>query len=215
MNTSPKVPLCPKCRKNPCQYNKEQNLWEYCPECTIRKKQENIDEVLVDCGIPKRYTKYSLDNFITEKVNRLREESDNWTKNIIFTGDSFVGKTVFLSGICKELLLRTTKSILFINCFDVFSTAKNEEVLWESAHRASTVDILILDDLIKPVKDWEYTWLYTVLNERMQNVKTVHASTNLEDLEANLDARLYSRLVNEGYCIELTKNSWKGNYENM
>lgn len=206
--TEAKTPICPKCGKNPCSYNAEQDLWEYCNECKIKMKQKDINSVLVSCGVPQKYTEYSLANFKKDKVDKLREESGNWSKNIIFNGDSFVGKTVFLSGICKEFLLRTTKSVLFLNCVNVLTSLKDEDLFWEYARNAIATDILILDDIVKPEKSYEYKWLYMVLNNRSDNGKTTHGSTNMK-LDAELDARLYSRLVNNGFYITLDKSSWK------
>ena len=203
-----KKPVCPKCKKNPCNYNAEQDLWEYCTECKVKMKQKDIGSFVVSCGVPQKYANYSLANFNKEKVDKLREESQNWAKNIIFDGDSFVGKTVFLSGICKEILLRTTKNIVFLNCVDVLTLIKNEELFWEYAKKATMADILILDDIIKPEKSYEYKWLYMVLNNRSDNGKTTHGSTNMK-LDVELDARLYSRLVNNGFYITLDKSSWK------
>ena len=200
--------ICPKCEKNEARYNTSEKVWEYCLDCSIKIREADIVSDMIDCGIPKECTVFSLKDFNQNKVALLRKQSKDWNTNIILEGDSFVGKTVLLSAICKEILCSTNKSVVFMNYISTSTKLGDYMEYPVLLEKALTSDLLVLDDLVNPIKDIEYRWLYTVLSERRTSNKVTFASSN-SNLEKCLESRLYSRLIGStGIYLYIDQSCW-------
>ena len=148
--------------------------------------RENIE-------IIKKISKKFIDNF---------ENPDE--KNLLFTGNTGLGKT-FLSGCIANELLTQGKNVLYQTAPVMLDTiidyrfGKTDGSIYKNL---LDVDLLIIDDLgTECMNNMKFTELFTVLNTRLLNqnnkiTKTI-ISTNLsiQNLFKNYDERIVSRLI--------------------
>ena len=148
--------------------------------------RENIE-------IIKKISKKFIDNF---------ENPDE--KNLLFTGNTGLGKT-FLSGCIANELLTHGKNVLYQTAPVMLDTiidyrfGKTDGSIYKNL---LDVDLLIIDDLgTECMNNMKFTELFTVLNTRLLNqnnkiTKTI-ISTNLsiQNLFKNYDERIVSRLI--------------------
>lgn len=126
------------------------------------KRKDLTEEDLVRMNIPARYWDVSFNEISSKKARdvivRYGNKIDTMISNgigMILSGNNGVGKTAAVVCLAKEFR-RRYKSVFFIEASDlkraVFSNEifDDEESVWD---RAKSVDVLILDDLGKGVKD--------------------------------------------------------------
>ncbi|MBP5427414.1 MAG: ATP-binding protein [Clostridiales bacterium] len=129
------------------------------------------------------------------------EDFDNPdTKNLLFIGNTGVGKTFMLNCIAFELL-RKCKSVIYktsSQLFDIINKYKLQALSdpsfnFEDYQQIFSVDLLIIDDLgTEPQSNSKYSELLNILNQRkLNNLKTV-ASTNIN---LSLISEIYSERV--------------------
>lgn len=129
---------------------------------------------------------------------------DSHSENLLFYGDTGVGKT-FLSNCIADALIRTTHSVIYLTAiefFDVFSsqafrTTDVSDDLPES-HYCLDCDLLIIDDLGTELRNsFTVSKLFYCLNERILRGKSTIISTNLdlEHLRDTYDERIFSRIL--------------------
>ncbi|MGN0481775.1 MAG: ATP-binding protein [Lachnospiraceae bacterium] len=132
------------------------------------------------------------------------KDFDSCNENLLFYGDTGVGKT-FLSNCIADELIRTTHSVIYLTAiefFDVFSseafrTADISQELPES-HYCLDCDLLIIDDLgTELTNSFTVSKLFYCLNERILRKKSTIISTNmdLENLRDKYDERIFSRIL--------------------
>ena len=197
------TPICPKCNKNLCYWNAKKQWWEFCKECQASSIScDDINRLKKAYGIPEAYLNASLDMFRPDVVEAIRANSNNFHKNIMLTGESFVGKTTFLAAIVNSIVEQykfKSPNILFVNVFELMETIKNKTLYFDSLDSCKKCDILVFDDIVSSYTDNEYKFLYSVLNHRNNEMKTTHSSTNSSEMES----RLKSRLIRDG-GLEIT-----------
>lgn len=125
---------------------------------------------------------------------------DPKTKNLLFIGNTGVGKTFMLNCIAHELL-RKCKSVIYKtspSLFDIINQyklqiASDSSSDFEDYQQIFTVDLLIIDDLgTEPPSNSKYSELLNILNRRKShNLKTI-ASTNIS---LALMTKIYSERV--------------------
>ena len=144
---------------------------------------------------------------IKEKVKAFIENFDNPDeKNLIFTGNTGVGKT-FLSNCIANEILKLGKTVLYQTSpvmFDEINEAKfgKENSKFDLYENILNVDLLIIDDLgTEKITDSKITELFTIINTRLLNqnhkiTKTI-ISTNLtlDELFKTYTTRIGSRLA--------------------
>ncbi len=144
---------------------------------------------------------------IKEKVKAFIENFDNPDeKNLIFTGNTGVGKT-FLSNCIANEILKLGKTVLYQTApvmFDEINEAKfgKENSKFDLYENILNVDLLIIDDLgTEKITDSKITELFTIINTRLLNqnhkiTKTI-ISTNLtlDELFKTYTTRIGSRLA--------------------
>jgi len=123
------------------------------------------------------------------------------TKNLLFTGNTGLGKTFISSCIANEIL-KQNKTVLYQTAPIMFDTiidyrfGKNDGSIYNNIISS---DLLIIDDLgTETINNMKYTELFTVINCRLlsANTKTI-ISTNLDvnELFSRYDERLVSRFA--------------------
>ncbi len=131
---------------------------------------------------------------------------DNTTqKNLLFTGETGLGKTFLSSCIANELLkqgktvLYQTSPILMDTLIEYkFRKDGNSEKIYKDVF---DVDLLIIDDLgVEALNSMKCSELFTIINTRLLNTKKITKtiiSTNLpiEDMFKIYDERIMSRII--------------------
>ena len=127
-------------------------------------------------------------------------------KNLLFTGNTGLGKTFLSNCIAKELLdmgktvLYQTSSVMLDTIID-YRFGK-ENISKNTFQNLFDVDLLIIDDLgTETMNSMKFTELFNIINTRMLNqnnhiTKTI-ISTNLslQNLFSTYDERIVSRLI--------------------
>lgn len=185
-------------KSNICNISKENfstfNLNVYSDEINPEKYQEKIS--------PR------------ENILKIKQIADNFInnfdspeeKNLLFTGNTGLGKT-FLSNCIASELLKQGKTVLYQtspNMLDAIINYKFDKPISSCNiyENILNVDLLIIDDLgTECMNSMKFTELFNIINSRLLNqhnhiTKTI-ISTNLtlKDLHENYDGRIFSRLI--------------------
>ena len=144
---------------------------------------------------------------IKEKVKYFIENFDNpEEKNLIFTGNTGVGKTFLTNCIANEML-QLGKTVLYQTApvmFDEINDAKfgREHARFDLYENILNVDLLIIDDLgTEKITDSKITELFTIINTRLLNqnhkiTKTIISTNlNVDELFKTYTTRIGSRLA--------------------
>ncbi len=144
--------------------------------------------------------------FIYKLAHTFIEEFDNpEKKNLLFTGNTGLGKSFLSSCIAKELLkqgktvLYQTAPVMLDTIMDYrFGKDNSSKDIYDSL---LNVDLLIIDDLgTECINNMKFSELFNIINTRLLNsnkvTKTI-ISTNLslDNLFATYDERIVSRFV--------------------
>ena len=134
------------------------------------------------------------------------------TKNLLFYGNSGLGKTFLSSCIAKEIIDKGfyVRFILSSRLFSVYDDYKfnrgdseeNKKIIDE----AFSCDLLIIDDLGTESNNANnLPFLYDILNERILNDKKIIITTNLsvDEMSARYTPRFISRLYESFNTIKL------------
>lgn len=131
--------------------------------------------------------------------------------NLLFLGNTGVGKTFLANCIAKELLDRgyTVIYLTAFRLFDILEKYKFSKEADDSLTAANQFeyildcDLLIIDDLGTELSNsFTTSQLYLIINERLLRQKSTLISTNLslDNLHATYSERIYSRIISN-YCI--------------
>lgn len=144
---------------------------------------------------------------IREKVKSFIENFDDpEEKNLIFTGNTGVGKTFLTNCIANEML-KLGKTVLYQTApvmFDEINDAKfgRENARFDLYENILNVDLLIIDDLgTEKITDSKITELFTIINTRLLNqnhkiTKTIISTNlNVDELFKTYTTRIGSRLA--------------------
>ena len=175
-----------------------------------RKKQERIERLLGKSGIKKRFQLRTFENFITDTKERskcfniAKRYADTFDKRyengdgLYIEGTNGTGKTHLAAAIALQLInegvpvVCKTSSDLLLD----IKKAYDDEYTKESAvlDVYKSVDLLIIDDLGKEqCSDWSVSTLYSILNDRYEDMKPTIITTNYgaEDLIRALTPKGY------------------------
>jgi len=131
--------------------------------------------------------------------------------NLLFLGNTGVGKTFLANCIAKELLDRGY-TVIYLTAFRLFDIlekykfGKEDDNSLTAANQFEYIldcDMLIIDDLGTELSNsFTTSQLYLIINERLLRQKSTLISTNLslDNLNANYSERIYSRIISN-YCI--------------
>ena len=158
--------------------------------------------------------KYKSDISPRENMSIIREKAENFInnfddpeeKNLIFTGNTGVGKTFLTNCIANEVL-KLGKTVLYQTApvmFDEINEAKfdRENARFDLYENILNVDLLIIDDLgTEKITDTKITELFTIINTRLLNqnhkiTKTIISTNlNVDELFKTYTTRIGSRLA--------------------
>ena len=144
-----------------------------------------------------------------------KEYTDNFPSgdNILFYGDTGVGKT-FLSNCIAKALLDRANSVLYMSAIDLFeclASGREAENLSgidtpSMESQIFTCDLLIIDDLgTELVNSYTNSRLFHCLNNRLQNNLSTVISTNLtlQELMRTYSERIFSRISSSFKLLKL------------
>lgn len=173
-------------------------------------KFENFLSTVYSTDVDK--VKYNSDISPRENIEIIKKISqkfiknfdDSNEKNLLFTGNTGLGKT-FLSGCIANELLKKGKNVLYQTAPVMLDTiidyrfGKTDNSIYNNL---LDVDLLIIDDLgTECMNNMKFTELFTVLNTRLLNsnnkvTKTIISTNlNIQNLLKNYDERIVSRLI--------------------
>lgn len=125
-------------------------------------------------------------------------------KNLLFTGNTGLGKT-FISGCIANELLKQGKNVLYqtspvmLDTIINYRFGKTDSSIYNSL---LDVDLLIIDDLgTECMNNMKFSELFNVINTRLLNqnhkiTKTIISTNlNIQNLFKNYDERIVSRLI--------------------
>ena len=158
--------------------------------------------------------KYKSELSPRENISIIREKAQNFInnfddpeeKNLIFTGNTGVGKTFLTNCIANEIL-KLGKTVLYQTApvmFDEINDAKfgKETARFDLYENILNVDLLIIDDLgTEKITDTKITELFTIINTRLLNqnhkiTKTIISTNlNVDELFKTYTTRIGSRLA--------------------
>lgn len=187
--------------------------------------QSNIKEILKRENFSTFSYEYYSDNEINpatglsaldtiehavSKSKEFIEDFDNKPKNLLFYGDTGVGKTFLSNCIAKELLEKGYSVIYFtaFQLFDILSKGvfdRDADAI--AAHQnIFDCDLLIIDDLGTEVSNsFTTSQLFLCVNERILRQKSTIISTNLDLIELKNDysERTASRISSNYTVLKL------------
>lgn len=126
--------------------------------------------------------------------------------NLLFLGNTGVGKTFLANCIAKELLDRGN-TVIYLTAFRLFDIlekykfGRDSENTLAAANQFEFImdcDMLIIDDLGTELSNsFTTSQLYLIINERLLRQKSTLISTNLslDNLNTNYSERIYSRII--------------------
>ena len=173
-------------------------------------KFENFLSTVYSTDVDK--VKYNSDISPRENIEIIKKISqkfiknfdDSNEKNLLFTGNTGLGKT-FLSGCIANELLKKGKNVLYQTAPVMLDTiidyrfGKTDNSIYNNL---LDVDLLIIDYLgTECMNNMKFTELFTVLNTRLLNsnnkvTKTIISTNlNIQNLFKNYDERIVSRLI--------------------
>lgn len=129
--------------------------------------------------------------------------------NILFQGNTGVGKSFLSNCVAKELLDKgyaifyVSASSLFEQAGDAVMNKNQRENSQEFYQTVNECDVLIIDDLgTEMMNSFSTSYLYTLLNSRLLRQKATIISTNLSltELRQHYSERIFSRIC-DSYLI--------------
>lgn len=127
--------------------------------------------------------------------------NDNTQKNLLFTGNTGLGKT-FLSNCIATEILKQNKTVLYQTSPIMLDTIidyrfnKNDGMIY---HSLLTTDLLIIDDLgTETINSMKFTELFNIINSRLLTKQTktiISTNLNVNELFSRYDERLVSRFA--------------------
>ena len=187
------------------EYNKT-NIYNLKNECF-----ENFNLNFYSDKIDKE--KYNMDISPRENIKLIQNICHNFIlnfddisqKNLLFTGQTGLGKT-FLSSCIANELLKQGKTVLYQTAFIMLDTIINyhfgkQNVSKNIYDHLLNVDLLIVDDLgTEGINNMKLVELFNLLNSRLLNTKKptktiISTNLSLQNLFDTYDERIVSRIV--------------------
>ena len=163
---------------------------------------DNINEALYSSNLPPRDNIKNIRKIALSFINNFDDSNE---KNLLFIGNTGLGKTFLSNCIANELLkkgktvLYQTASVMLDSIIDYRFNKNSSTNMYENI---LTVDLLIIDDLgTEFMNSMKFSELFNVINTRLLNqnnhiTKTIISTNlNLQELSQKYDERIFSRFV--------------------
>lgn len=164
---------------------------------------DNIDKVKYKSNLSPKANILKIKEIVDGFINNFDDIDE---KNLLFTGNTGLGKTFLSNCIAKEILnkgktvIYQTAPIMLDSIID-YKFSKNN-ISENYYNELINCDLLIIDDLgTESINNLKFSELFNIINTRLLNqtdrtLKTI-ISTNLtlQNLFANYDERIVSRIV--------------------
>ena len=164
---------------------------------------DTIDESKYHSDVSPRENIKLIKDICFSFINNFEKAEE---KNLLFTGNTGLGKTFLSSCIANELIkqrktvLYQTAPVMLDTIIDYrFGKSNNSNIL----ESILNVDLLIIDDLgTECVNNMKFTELFNIINTRLLNQKNITKtiiSTNLslQNLYNTYDERIVSRIIGD------------------
>ena len=160
---------------------------------------DEIDEKKYGSPISPKENILKIKNIVENFIENFDNPNE---KNLLFTGNTGLGKTFLSNCIAKELLSKG-KTVLYQTAPVMLDTIISSRFdkngnLNEIYNNILDVDLLIIDDLgTECINNMKFTELFNIINTRLLNQNKTVISTNLsiKNLFSNYDERIVSRFV--------------------
>ncbi len=211
---------CNKCKDTGFIVNEKCNCFKQSIADMIYEGS-NIKSVLDRENFTTFSFNYYADDYIDESINlsprsnmqkvvagckNFIKNFDKNNENLLFLGNTGVGKTFLANCIAKELLDRGY-TVIYLTAFRLFDIlekykfGKDAENVLAASNQFEYIldcDLLIIDDLGTELgNSFTTSQLYLIVNERLLRLKSTLISTNLslDNLNTNYSERIYSRII--------------------
>ncbi len=157
---------------------------------------------------------YSPRKVMSTTLKICRDFCDNFPegKNLLFTGESGLGKTHLSFAVASELLFKGY-TVIYGSAQNLLSRAVREEMDWNGSgdyvNKLLGCDLLIIDDLGTEIKTAPVnSTVYNIINTRLTKGLSTIVNTNmdLEELEKRYDPRIVSRFIGNYTCRRFLGN---------
>lgn len=166
----------------------------YVEETTGLSPYENIRKVVKEC------------------IEFIKNFNDSY-ENILFYGNTGVGKTFLSNCIAKELL-NTSHTVIYLTSFQLFDILEKNKFhksdddfeTMEQFNGILNCDLLIIDDLGTELNNsFISSQLYLCINERYLSKKSTIISTNLslDELNRMYSERIFSRITSNYKLLKI------------
>lgn len=189
---------CDKAKEKWITYDAEQKKLKAEAEKERQRKieQSQIDRLLCQSGIKKRFKQRTFENFVCDTPERERcykiakDYADGFQRHfedgsgLYFEGTNGTGKTHLAAAIALQLM---TKDHIPVICktsgdllLDIKKSFDSDDVTEAQIIKTyKDVDLLIIDDLGKEqCSDWSISTLYSILNDRYEDMRPTIITTN-------------------------------------
>lgn len=220
---------CPICHDSGYVDNKKCSCFLQ-KEIELLYDQSNIREYLKDFGFEMCNLDYYSKDLISETSHKSAYDTAKETlegcigfvrdfectfQNLLFYGETGVGKTFFSLCIAKELMDRQINVVYFTaaDLFELFAAcqfhAKENEGSLELKANLMNCDLLIVDDIgTEQTGAFTTMQLYRCIDKRILNKKSTIISTNLslDQFHDRYSERTFSRILSNYTMIKLFGN---------
>ena len=197
-----------------CKCFKQALINESYKQSNINKlEEENFETFDIGFYSNKRdKEKYGIEKSPLENIEHIRNiayifaekiEDEN-QKNLLFVGNTGLGKTFLANAIAKKVLEKgktvvyQTAPVLMDKVIEYKFSYDKSGNQKEQYNNIFDVDLLIIDDLgTETMSNNKFTELFNIINTRLLNNKKIVISTNLtlNELYKQYDERVMSRLI--------------------
>lgn len=216
---------CPDCQDTGYSYGKKCHCFRQA-EIRLLYAQSNIDNIVTEENFNTfSYSYFNRDKVIPELGKTVYEymkqvvdvckgyvESFGGADNLLFIGDTGVGKTFLTNCIARELIDRYY-SVIYLSANDLFQVFSKYKFEYQADNEMKdmyqyilTCDLLIIDDLGTELNNsFTSSQLFYCINERLLSNRSTIISTNLSVnmLRDTYSERVTSRIMSRYTAIPL------------
>lgn len=171
-------------------------------------KIKQAEKLWLDSNVGKRFEKATFETYIgnDEVKNACMRWADNYANEegtgLVLCGNYGTGKTHLATATARTVLEKYGARVWFSTFAGMLQELKSaygsSDDFAKAMHKYKTVDLLVIDDLGKEnMTAWGSETLFTIVDERYRNMKSLIITTNLmpNELGKHIDEAIMSRLA--------------------